>query len=337
LTTGTGLPAFPGGYGWVERLRRASRERFRSGLVGAHLARRRGQSLEFREFAAYLPGDDVRTVDWRASARFGLTDVRRWLVRRFDAEEHVQVAVSIDLGETMAGPDALPKWVVAGWLAEALAWALLRSGHGVVLHGLHTDAPVPPVRLRGGRDARRARSSVSALLARSFGGSARRFPFGPRGRPAGAGPRRANLDALWPHLPPAAVWVAITDCYAVPKRGRELAAALRRAQDGQRWVLLVELDSWPHERAFVGEGARRILGPGLDPDGVAVEIEREDLDGAGAAIEENAAPYRRAVRGGHVRWPWPRQGRVEGGAFFRRALEADRALGPLRALLMRDP
>ena len=61
---------------------------------GAHLRRRMGQSLDFREHRGYVPGDDVRYVDWRDSDRTGgSSDL---VVRLFDAEEHQTLLVLLD-------------------------------------------------------------------------------------------------------------------------------------------------------------------------------------------------------------------------------------------------
>ena len=45
----------------LDRFRLRLRQRDRGTVAGAHLIRQRGQSLEFREFRPYLPGDGVKT------------------------------------------------------------------------------------------------------------------------------------------------------------------------------------------------------------------------------------------------------------------------------------
>ena len=45
----------------------------RSLLAGRHGSRVRGRGLDFIELRQYLPGDDTRAIDWRASARTGRT------------------------------------------------------------------------------------------------------------------------------------------------------------------------------------------------------------------------------------------------------------------------
>lgn len=45
-------------------------------LNGRHASRLRGRGLNFEEMRDYLPGDDIRSIDWKATARTGLPHVR---------------------------------------------------------------------------------------------------------------------------------------------------------------------------------------------------------------------------------------------------------------------
>ena len=67
-------------------------------LEGQTLALLRGQGTEFDSLREYVDGDDVRSIDWRASARRG--DV---LVRTWRPERDQQVLVVLDCGRTSAG------------------------------------------------------------------------------------------------------------------------------------------------------------------------------------------------------------------------------------------
>jgi len=56
-----------------DRLQRAlfkARHEMPSAGLGATRRRRLGQSLEYREHREYVAGDDIRNIDWRASARY---------------------------------------------------------------------------------------------------------------------------------------------------------------------------------------------------------------------------------------------------------------------------
>ncbi|WP_030247331.1 DUF58 domain-containing protein [Streptomyces sp. NRRL S-350] len=58
----------------------------------------RGQGTEFDSLREYLPGDDVRSIDWRASARRNAVAVRTW---RPERDRHILVV--LDTGRTSAG------------------------------------------------------------------------------------------------------------------------------------------------------------------------------------------------------------------------------------------
>ena len=47
-----------------------------SALNGRHASRLRGRGLNFEEMRDYLPGDDIRSIDWKATARTGSPHVR---------------------------------------------------------------------------------------------------------------------------------------------------------------------------------------------------------------------------------------------------------------------
>ena len=118
----------------LDRYRLRLRQRDRGTVAGAHLIRQRGQSLEFREFRPYLPGDDIRHVDWRASARHHRRD--ELVVRTFEHEVQTRVVISIDTRATMRLPEVASKLQLALWFAEAMAYIAGRSGDSVALHAL---------------------------------------------------------------------------------------------------------------------------------------------------------------------------------------------------------
>lgn len=66
-------------------------------LEGRNLAYLRGQGTEFDSFREYVPGDDIRTIDWRATAR--ATDV---LVRTWRPERNRQLLMLLDTGRISA-------------------------------------------------------------------------------------------------------------------------------------------------------------------------------------------------------------------------------------------
>lgn len=66
---------------------------YATGMLKSHF---RGSGLQFREHQVYVPGDDVRFIDWKLSARS--TNV---YVKTFEEERNVEIVVFIDLSHTL--------------------------------------------------------------------------------------------------------------------------------------------------------------------------------------------------------------------------------------------
>lgn len=67
-------------------------------LDGQQAAQIRGQGTEFDSLREYVPGDDVRSIDWRASARRDSMVVRTWR-----PERDRRIIIALDTGRTSAG------------------------------------------------------------------------------------------------------------------------------------------------------------------------------------------------------------------------------------------
>lgn len=66
---------------------------YATGMLKSHF---RGSGLQFREHQVYVPGDDVRFIDWKLSARS--TNV---YVKTFEEERNVEIVVFLDLSHTL--------------------------------------------------------------------------------------------------------------------------------------------------------------------------------------------------------------------------------------------
>jgi uncharacterized protein (DUF58 family) len=99
----------------------------RSVLNGRHRSRLRGRGLNFEEMRDYLPGDDVRAIDWRATARTG-----RPHVRVFTEERDRPALLVIDQRMSMFFGSVLNmKSVTAAEAAALAAFAVLKQGDRV--------------------------------------------------------------------------------------------------------------------------------------------------------------------------------------------------------------
>jgi len=293
----------------LDRFRLRLRQRDRGTVAGAHLIRQRGQSLEFREFRPYLPGDDIRHVDWRASARHHRRD--ELVVRTFEHEVQTRVVISIDTGATMRLPEVAPKLQLARWFAEAMCYIAGRSGDSVALHAIDSGQVVELGSSADRWRIRRALQRVSAAKATSNGGS-----LSAEGRTA-----KVNWTALERALPPGSVWLVLTDLYFADEADvMALAARVRNAQQGSRWVVVVDFDSWACETHRVGHGLRRLDGPGVSAPELRVKLTSGLLDEVKGRIDERKRRFDRAAAAGgydRLRWTWPAEADPTPTAIFR--------------------
>ena len=89
--------------------------------------RRAGVGIQHFDHRDYAPGDEVRHIDWRQTARR-----RQPVVRRFESESVADWTIVLDASSSMAAHGAT-KWRAAVRMAAAMSYALLQLGHRVGL------------------------------------------------------------------------------------------------------------------------------------------------------------------------------------------------------------
>ncbi|WP_166831643.1 DUF58 domain-containing protein [Thalassoroseus pseudoceratinae] len=96
-------------------------------LAGRHASRLRGRGLAFEELRHYHQGDDIRTMDWKATAR-----LRSPYVRVYSEERERPVLLVVDQRRPMFfGSQQAMKSVTAAEVAALGAWRTLDSGDRV--------------------------------------------------------------------------------------------------------------------------------------------------------------------------------------------------------------
>lgn len=116
-------------------------------LSGRHASRLRGRGLTFEELRRYRPGDDIRSIDWRATAR-----LRSAHVRVFSEERDRPVLLVVDQRTTMFfGSARTTKATVAAEGAALAAWRTIDRGDrvGAVIFGDEELVEIRPQRSRG--------------------------------------------------------------------------------------------------------------------------------------------------------------------------------------------
>jgi len=98
-------------------------------MSGQHKSPHKGSSVEFAEYRKYVPGDDVRLMDWRVYAR---TD--RFYLKEFEADTNLRAWFVVDCSASMGyASKGAGKLAYARRLAATLAYMLVQQGDAVGL------------------------------------------------------------------------------------------------------------------------------------------------------------------------------------------------------------
>lgn len=105
----------------------ASKQKVRSVLGGKHASKLRGRGLDFEEVRNYVPGDDIRNIDWKVTARTQKTHSRV-----YSEEKEKPTLIVVDQSKSMFfGSQSRTKSVVAAELAALTAFKVLKEGDRV--------------------------------------------------------------------------------------------------------------------------------------------------------------------------------------------------------------
>ncbi len=126
----------------LERMELVSRKVFRGRLKGERRSKRKGQSVEFADFRNYVPGDDLRFVDWNLYARLD-----KLYLKLFLEEEDLHVYFLVDSSPSMDFGEPT-KFFAAKQIAAALAFVGMCRGDRVRIEFLGSENRSSPV-LRG--------------------------------------------------------------------------------------------------------------------------------------------------------------------------------------------
>lgn len=137
----------------IEKLRLSAPRAATSGRSGEHPSQRKAHSIEFADHRAYVPGDDMRLIDWNVYARLG-----ELCLKLTEARESIDLHLLVDCSPSMdwGRPNKL---IYARRVAAALGALALSGGDAVHLGLFARDlyAVSPPLR---------GRAALSVLLER---------------------------------------------------------------------------------------------------------------------------------------------------------------------------
>lgn len=204
--------------------------------IGLHHSRSRGAGLEFAQYRAYEPGDELRQIDWKLYARSD-----RFFVREAERESPLTVWILMDASASMAQQDAVrPGWSrlhAAKALAACVAELALRQGDRFGLVALQGEG----LRLAPPGSGARQRDR---LLLEMHGVAAQ-----------GEFPGTERLTPLWERIAAGDLVILLSDCFD------EASAALaERLAAARREVLVIQLLT-AEERDFPFRGGHRFRDP----------------------------------------------------------------------------
>ena len=141
----------------LERLALMSRRIFRGRLKGERRSPRKGQSVEFADYRNYVPGDDLRFIDWNTYARLD-----RLFFKMFVEEEDLHFYVLLDTSTSMGFGDPT-KLRYAQQVAAALGFIGLHGQDRVKIETLNQTLRQKSPALRGRRDLPRMLAMLEGL------------------------------------------------------------------------------------------------------------------------------------------------------------------------------
>ena len=197
--------------------------------------------MEYAESRAYLPGDEIRNMDWRVTARTG-----RPHTKLFQEERERPVMLAVDFGPSMFfGTRLAFKSVVAAHAAALVAWVALRHGDHV---GAVITAPDREVEIRAAGGRRGVLRVLRALHAHS------ELPEAP-GR-GGAGRLAELLTRARRVSRSGSLVVVLSDFYGLDEHAEAALALLRSRCDlvGGQVVDPLERSAPPPGRYAVSDG-----------------------------------------------------------------------------------
>ena len=131
----------------IRRISFLARKRASQGLFGKYKSAFKGTGIEFEELRAYVPGDDVRSIHWGATARSLIPQIKR-----YREERELQVLLAIDVSASHAsGTGGQLRQELLAQIAATLACIALTNNDkiGLLTFSNQVESYTPPRKSRG--------------------------------------------------------------------------------------------------------------------------------------------------------------------------------------------
>lgn len=219
-------------------------------LTGRRSSRLRGRGMTFEEIRAYLPGDDVRTIDWKVTARTGEPHVRVYTEER-DRPGLLVVDQRLSM---FFGTRRAMKSVTAAEVAALALWRLFSQGDrvGVVVFDDRDAVDIAPHRSRA-----QVLRILHAILERNH------LLRADADWPAGPGQLNAALKRASRRAGHDSVVGVVSDFDGIDDETERFVTALARHND------VIAIPIYDPAQTSVPEGGRLVVGDG----GLQVELD----------------------------------------------------------------
>lgn len=136
------LPLSPEVFAQIRAIQIRTQRLVTDAWAGEYESAFRGQGMEFEDVRAYVPGDDIRRIDWNVTARAGAP-----FVKQHREERELTVVLAVDVSSSgLFGSVRRTKNEVAAEIAAVLAYSAIKSNDkvGLVVFTDHVEHFIPP-------------------------------------------------------------------------------------------------------------------------------------------------------------------------------------------------
>jgi uncharacterized protein (DUF58 family) len=219
--------------------------------TGMHRSPHKGFSVEFKQHRQYVPGDEIRHIDWRVFARSD-----RYYIREYEEETNLRATIILDRSGSMdyggGKPGQVSKFEYATKLAACLSYLMLQQSDGVGLVTFDTEIRryIPP----------RSRVSHLRMILNEL----------ESGKPGGETELGKVFHDLVPKLHRRGLLVIISDCFGEVSNFLKALAHFRHARHEilvfQIWhpdELAFQFKGWTQFECMERDGVKHLLDPAI--------------------------------------------------------------------------
>ena len=250
--------------------------------TGLHRSPHKGFSVEFKQHRQYVPGDEIRHIDWRVFARSD-----RFYIREYEEETNLRATIILDRSGSMdyggSQPGSVSKFDYATRLAACLSYLMLQQSDGVGLVTFDTKIRryIPP----------RSRVSHLRMILDEL----------QNGKPGGETELGKVFHDLVPKLHRRGLLVIISDCFGEVANFLKALAHFRHARHEilvfQIWhpdELEFRFKGWTQFECMERDGVKHLLDPAVLRQAYLANLEkfRSDLTRGCRRHKVDLVPFR---------------------------------------------